>query len=137
MDRKLLRIIDANYNRYKEALRVTEDVFRFLWIDKKLTRTTRSLRHSLTEIIKNKSLLKEMLGQRDSKKDIGKRTDKLELQRKNIDDIVYANLQRAKESVRVLEEIFKITDRKAVYKLKQIRYNIYSLEKDVNRRNKK
>jgi len=134
MERKLLRIIDANYNRSKEALRVIEDIFRFLWEDKKLFRKAKLLRHSLTDSLKNRIIFKEMITQRDSYKDIGKLVDNLELQRKNIEDILYANFQRAKESIRVLEEIFKIIDKKIVYKFKSIRYNLYSLEKSVSKK---
>ena len=128
--------MDANYNRGKEALRVIEDIFRFLWIDRKLTKKARLLRHSLTDLIKNKAVLKEMIAQRDSDKDIGKRVDNLELRRESVEDVVYANMQRAKESVRVLEEISKIADKKNVYSLKSMRYNLYSLEKDLNKKMK-
>lgn len=134
MDRKILRIIDANYNRAKEALRVIEDIARFLWSDKKITRKIKSLRHSLTIPFKNKILFRKMILERDSKKDVGKSVDEHELKRKKINDILYANFQRAKESMRVLEEIFKIIDKKSVYKLKNIRYNLYSLEKSAQKR---
>jgi len=129
-----LRIIDANYNRSKEALRVIEDIFRFLWEDKTLFRKTKLLRHSLTYPFKDKTIFKKMLAQRDSHRDIGMPVDNLELKRKNIEDVLYANLQRAKESIRVLEEVFKIIDKKIVYEFKSIRYNLYSLEKNVNKK---
>ena len=75
-----------------------------------------------------------MIAQRDSRRDIGRPVDNLELRREGIDDILYANFQRAKESTRTLEEIFKIIDKKIVYKFKGLRYNLYSLEKNVSKR---
>ena len=132
-DRKLLRIIDANYNRAKEALRVVEDIFRFCRQDKKMTKKAKVLRHALTAPFKNKTIFKKMIAQRDSKRDIGRPTDRLELKRRNIEDIIYANLQRAKESARVLEEIFKIIDKKNVSQFKNLRYNLYSFEKNAGK----
>ncbi|MFC1599313.1 thiamine-phosphate pyrophosphorylase [Candidatus Omnitrophota bacterium] len=134
MDRKLYRIIDANYNRSKEALRVIEDIFRFFLDDKTLTKRIKSLRHELTTSFNDKKIVDKMLMFRDSLKDIGRPVDTLELKRKNINDVIYANLQRAKESARVLEEIFKIIDKKSVSSFKTIRYNLYSLEKSIHKK---
>ncbi len=133
MEKKILRIVDANYNRTKEALRVVEDLLRFLWEDKSLTRKLKHMRHNLTEIF-NRNLFNKMISQRDSQKDIGKTLDSLELKRRDIKDILFANLQRAKESVRVLEEISKIINKNSVCKLKKMRYNLYSLEKNVEKK---
>ena len=59
---KFLRVIDANFNRAKEGLRVCEDVCRF-WLDEEvLTKKFKSLRHRLTDEIKVlglKSLIEE------------------------------------------------------------------------------
>ncbi|MBN2119452.1 MAG: thiamine-phosphate pyrophosphorylase [Candidatus Omnitrophica bacterium] len=128
----LYRMVDANYNRAKEALRVTEDIFRFCWKDKSLTAKAKRLRHALSSPLKNKPLLKKLHLARDSKKDIGRNVDRLELKRKDLTDILYANIQRAKESVRVLEESFKIIDKKSVYRFKSLRYNLYSFEKELS-----
>ena len=130
----LLRIIDANYNRYKEALRVIEDVFRFVKEDRQLSTKARQLRHRLSDAFKEARLLPRVISHRDSFKDIGRKTDDLELQRRNIQDVVYANTQRAKESIRVIEELFKIIDKKNVYKFKTIRYNLYSFEKAIHKK---
>ncbi|MCK9614557.1 MAG: thiamine-phosphate pyrophosphorylase [Candidatus Omnitrophica bacterium] len=131
MDKKgLLRVLDANFNRSKEALRVIEDIFRFVSDNDKLRKKARTLRHSLDEITKNK-LFKEAVKSRNSVYDLGRKIDALELNRKTSRDILYANLQRAKESVRVLEEFFKIISPSQVKLLKKIRYDIYSLEKKI------
>ena len=130
-DRKILRIIDANYNRTKEALRVVEDIVRFCRQDKRGTQRIKRLRHSLTVPFKGKKIFKEMIAQRDSRKDVGRPVDRLELERGDLEDVLYANLQRAKESLRVLEETFKIIDGKSVSRLKGLRYNLYSFEKTL------
>ena len=124
----MLRVVDANFNRSKEALRVVEDIFRFVLENDKLRKEARALRHALDKITVSK-IFKEAVLSRDSESDLGKKTDVLEFDRKTIDDILYANLQRAKESVRVLEEFFKIISAPQVKLLKKIRYDIYSLEK--------
>lgn len=129
MDKKnLLRVVDANFNRSKEALRVIEDIFRFVLENDELRKKARVLRHSLDKVSANKIFKTAMLF-RDSKSDLGKKTDALEFNRKTVSDIIYANLQRAKESVRVLEEFLKIISPQQVKLLKKIRYDIYSLEK--------
>jgi len=128
MDKRLLRVLDVNYNRAKEALRVLEDIFRFIWENKPATKKTRDIRHKLTDIFKDKAILKKMLKERNAQKDIGRRPDKLEMPRKDIDSLRYANFQRAKESLRVLEEILKLIDKKSACKMKYLRYNCYSLE---------
>ena len=134
MNKKVLRMIDANYNRAKEALRVVEDIYRFLYEDKNLSRRAKTLRHSLTEPFKNKRIYKKMLRQRHSSKDLGRGIHRLEMKRKNIEDILFANLQRSKESARVLEELFKIIDEKSVGKFKRLRYNLYSFEKAAGKK---
>jgi hypothetical protein len=134
MDKRLLRILDANYNRSKEALRVIEDVFRFITEDTNITKKIRRIRHELTALFLEKKIIRPMLVERDSEKDIGRKTDKLELKRNGIDSLVYANFQRAKESLRVTEEVFKILDKKYVHKIKNLRYNCYSLEKHVEQK---
>ena len=44
-------------------------------------------------------------------------------------DLLSANLQRAKESVRVLEEFLKVVDRDQAERFKKIRFKIYNIEK--------
>jgi hypothetical protein len=46
-------------------------------------------------------------------------------------DVFYANSQRAKESLRVLEEFAKLRDRRLAEDLKKLRYQVYALEKNV------
>ena len=130
-EKKLLRVLDANFNRAKEALRVCEDICRFLFDDQKKTAEFKTLRHRLTSIMETLPL-DDLIKSRDIEKDVGKKTFETELQRKNIFDIFYANSQRAKESLRVLEEFTKLLNRRRAAALKKIRYEIYGLEKKIS-----
>ena len=127
---KLLRVLDVNFNRCKEGLRVVEDVFRFVIEDDSLRARIRALRHNLDEFAQG-SLMKEALAHRNARADIGKKSDALENKRRNIADIVYANFQRAKESLRVIEECLKILAPAHVKQIKAARYKVYSIEKEV------
>ncbi|MDP2922758.1 MAG: thiamine-phosphate pyrophosphorylase [Candidatus Omnitrophota bacterium] len=124
-----LRILDANFNRSKEGLRVIEDIFRFVLEDDALRKKIRKVRHSLDGISKKK-IFREAILDRNSKKDLGSKVDVLEIKRKNASDILYINFQRVKESLRVMEEFFKIISSREIRYLKKLRYDIYSLEKE-------
>jgi thiamine-phosphate pyrophosphorylase len=130
MEKGILRILDANFNRCKEGLRVAEDIFRFILQDDKLRRKIRHLRHSLDFITREK-FFKDTILSRDSKKDLGKNVDYLEIKRESCLDVLYVNLQRAKESLRVIEEFFKIISPKKVKNIKKARYELYTLEKNI------
>jgi len=123
-----LRVIDANFNRAKEGLRVIEDILRFIITDETSRKTARHIRHKLTEIIADRSL-NHAIKERDPLGDPGKKTDRLEMKRASISDLAYANLQRAKESLRVLEEFYKLISPQKVAALKRLRYRTYFLEK--------
>ncbi len=124
------RIIDANFNRAKEGLRVCEDVCRFILDDKTLTRQFKTVRHQLTESILGLGL-KSLVKSRNIEQDVGKASQLTELKRKNVADIFYANIQRVKESIRVLEEFAKLRKTKVALDLKKFRYQVYALEKKV------
>ena len=128
---KLLRIVDANLNRSQEGLRVCEDIARFILNDKRLTPSFKTLRQSIgvlaKQIYKSKKLT--LLKSRNVKMDIGRKTSFREGKRKNIGDIFFANAERAKESLRVLEEITKLLGGKTPERFKKIRFRLYELEK--------
>lgn len=130
MDKKILRVIDANYNRCKEGLRVIEDAFRFVFEDDRLRRQSRRLRHALDDLVKQKTL-RDAIALRESRRDLGRKTDGLEIKRKDCREILYANLTRVKESLRVLEEFLKIISPRQVALIKRLRYKAYTLEKNI------
>lgn len=126
------RVFDANINRAKEGMRVCEDICRFLFNKKSFTRRYKDIRHALSSILsESKTSKKEMIRSRNTRKDIGAGSIELEFKRNTVYDIFYANSQRIKESLRVLEEFMKLADSGAARKLKKLRYKIYALEQDV------
>ena len=129
MKSSYLRIIDANLNRSREGLRVCEDITRFVINDKVLTAAFKSLRHRLKELSKKISSKYNTLSARRVKDDVGKKSIKSEILRKNFADIFSANIQRVEESFRVLEEISKIVNAKISNGFKKLRFGLYELEK--------
>ena len=125
----LLRVIDANFNRTKEGLRVAEDIFRFILESKRLYVKIKKLRHDL-DAIATKNIIKTAAVSRRTQDDPGRKTDNLELNRRGALDIAQINLQRAKESLRVLEECFKVMRPEEVAFLKKMRYSLYAIEGD-------
>jgi hypothetical protein len=130
-DIKLSRLIDANANRLKEGLRVIEDISRFILDDHGLTKEFKHIRHAVTDCLKSNKLTDPALiiNKRQIQNDVGKQTIVSELVRKNIADIFFANCQRVKESIRVLEEAMKLFDAKSAQRFKNMRYRVYYLEK--------
>ncbi|MDE1920085.1 MAG: thiamine-phosphate pyrophosphorylase [Candidatus Omnitrophica bacterium] len=126
-DRPLYRILDANLNRAKEGLRVCEDLCRYIWNQKTLTRAFKDLRHDLTGIIAGLDIQKA-LEARQIQRDVGRATIADEIRRKDIKAVFWANSQRVKESLRVLEEVVKLIDGKRSSGLKALRYKVYALE---------
>ena len=124
------RIIDANFNRAKEGLRVCEDICRFYLDEPKSTRQFKVIRHQLTEVTAHLKL-KTLIKARNVEEDVGQSSSLTELKRKNVSDIFYANIQRVKESIRVLEEFSKLRNVRVAQNLKGLRYQVYALEKKV------
>ena len=122
---KIYRLIDANYNRLKEALRLLEDIARFFLDNKELSYDFKALRHSLAPLYELK-----YLKHRDIIKDVGKASTKSEFERSDLKALVMANFSRAQEAARVLEEAFKLEDAKKAQKLKELRYELYNLQKN-------
>jgi thiamine-phosphate pyrophosphorylase len=128
--RGIRRIIDANCNRTMEGLRVCEEVCRFILNDAALTRRLKSARHLVREAAASLGNRKELLESRASDSDVGtKITHALETRRDDYRDIFFANIQRVKESVRVLEEFSKLTAAVTAGRFKKIRYAVYDIEK--------
>ncbi|WP_345972650.1 thiamine-phosphate pyrophosphorylase [Sulfurimonas diazotrophicus] len=121
----LFRVIDANLNRLKEGIRVIEDIARYLQNDKTTASSLKALRHrSRIDDLQN------LLSSRDSINDVLRPTVESELNRSSIESILIANYKRAQESSRVLEEMYKIVDPALSETFKQIRYELYTLEKE-------
>lgn len=129
-ENSLYRIIDANFNRVKEGLRVCEDICRFKLNHKRLTSHIKEVRHRLTDVVSDFSF-ERLVGARGIEEDVGKSSIPSELKRKNLEDIFYANAQRVKESIRVLEECAKLLNQDSTRQFKRLRYQMYALEKKI------
>jgi len=121
---KIERLIDANLNRLREALRLLEDVQRYIFDNKDLSYTFKELRHNLTPLFDTKRLK-----YRDIEGDVAKASTASELERSSLKDMIDANFSRALESARVLEEAFKLTQPKSSAVAKDVRYRLYGLHK--------
>ena len=123
MNENYLRLIDANLNRLREGIRVVEDIFRYVYNDKKMALKLKELRHlsRLENYI-------ELLETRDVKNDVLRSSIKSEQNRTDLYSILIANFKRAQESSRVLEEFCKLISVKDSENFKYIRYELYNLE---------
>ncbi len=127
MKEEVAQIIDANLNRAREGLRVVEEVARFVLRNEKLTKEIKAQRHKLATLFKNQELIKF----RDTKKDLGKYKDFDDSSYRSLRETVQRNLSRAQEGCRVLEEFSKLFSKELPPKIKEIRFNIYELEKTI------
>lgn len=123
---ELFRVIDANLNRLKEGIRVVEDIIRYRDNNKELATKLKNLRH-LAKVEETFELLKY----RDSINDVLRPTIKSELNRSDVKSILLANFKRAEESSRVLEELYKLSRANYSENFKKIRYELYTLEKEI------
>lgn len=123
------RIIDANLNRVKEGLRVCEEITRFILDDRSSTALFKLYRHQIDTIAKKVYPAARLLEERRSDGDVGRKNSRSELKRGGLKDIFWANIQRVKESLRVLEEFSKLKNKQAALRFKELRYKIYEIEK--------
>ncbi len=126
LDPELYRVIDANLNRLKEGIRVVEDIMRYRYNNQEISSKLKLIRHKIN-IQETENLLKS----RDANNDVLSPTIESEFNRINISSIIIANFKRAQESSRVLEELYKLHSEKDSENFKQIRYELYSLEKEI------
>ncbi len=124
----IYRIIDANLNRLKEGIRVCEDIYRYLYNNKEKASKLKNIRHKAK--VKE---YKRLLSSRNIKDDPLKTTTEREKERKDIEAILIANFKRAEESSRVLEEIYKLIDINQAEIFKNIRYELYDIEIDLEK----
>lgn len=122
---ELLRVVDANLNRLREGLRVIEDIARYVHNDMELSKSLKKLRHQCRI-----EPIETLLISRDSINDVLRPTMQSEMNRTDLLSILIANYKRAQESSRVLEELYKIVEPKYSEQFKQIRYELYTLEKE-------
>lgn len=128
---RLLRIVDANLNRAREGLRVAEEVARFYLADAALSARLKSAREAIGGWDGRFGIAAAPIG-RDSESDPGRpMMGARETARDGISGLVRANLRRAEEAARVIEEVAKLADPAHVSEYKEMRYTLYSLEAEL------
>ena len=131
MRRAVARIVDANLNRAREAMRVIEDFARFLLDDPATTRSLKQMRHDLAAAARIWPPA-ELLAARDTPGDVGTvLTTRAERQRLSPAHVAMAAAKRLTEALRVLEEYAKLDDPPAAAAFKQMRYRAYGIEKTL------
>lgn len=133
MDKKaVFRILDANFNRSREGLRVAEEVARFALDKKALASDLKRARHAVTAAYKAVGP-SALVAARDTAADVGKGPSALERPRLDLAELFWANMERAKEALRVLEETSKLAAPRESGAFKRIRFDIYGIEKRAYR----
>lgn len=127
----LARIIDANANRLREALRVVEDYARFVLDDPMLMKRIKRCRHRVRQALE--FLPGDwILAARETRRDVGTAVAAPdEYARANLRIVLVANLKRAQESARALEEYAKVESMVAAKELEQTRYELYTIERSL------
>jgi thiamine-phosphate pyrophosphorylase len=131
MERAAYRILDANFNRAREALRVMEEYCRFALNSGALSERAKGLRHELCAVVGRLDGGRLLAG-RDTAGDVGV-GQKVEgqLGRATVKDCATAAARRLTEALRALAEVVRIENRAVAEAVERLRYAAYTLEKDI------
>lgn len=131
MQRAVFRIVDANFNRARESVRVMEEFCRFALNSVPLSSRAKQLRHQLCAAIGRLDAGK-LIASRDTPGDVGTtvRVDK-QLGRGDLADCVTAAGRRLSEALRALAEAIETFDGETAQAVEGLRYSAYTLEKDI------
>jgi thiamine-phosphate pyrophosphorylase len=131
MERAVFRIIDANFNRAREAARVMEEYCRFVLNSSNLSGRAKQLRHQICGAI-GKLDANKLIAGRDVCGDVGRGMRVAgQLGRANLRDCFAAAAKRLTEALRVLAETTQTLNPVVAQTLEQLRFDAYSLEKDI------
>ncbi|MCM8822622.1 MAG: thiamine phosphate synthase [Candidatus Omnitrophica bacterium] len=124
----ILRIIDANFNRVREAIRVVEDILRFSETSAQLTSKLREIRHFLTSsYIKHFGFSAIVF--RNVRKDPGK--NNAPHPALDVRQIMIRNFLRAEEGLRCIEECSRIAKPSSTESWQKLRFAIYQIEQQA------
>ena len=127
--KEIYRILDASFNRAREALRVIEDCGRFAMNDPAVTAVAKNMRSDLRELFETMPVA-EFLTARDTPGDIGTElTSPSEARRKDLADVASAACKRLGEALRSIEEYSKIVAPDRTVQVERMRYNGYTMER--------
>ncbi len=131
MERAVYRIIDANFNRAREAIRIIEEFCRFALNSGPLAKRAKELRHKLSAAI-GKLDASQLISSRDTLGDVGiGKTGDEQLARSNLSDCFTAGCKRLTEALRTLAEMTQTLNPAVAGTIEELRYAAYTLEKDI------
>lgn len=131
MERSTYRIIDANFNRAREAIRVIEEYCRFALNSTLLSRRAKEIRHQLSRAISQFDTGR-LLSSRDILNDVGiGETVQHQLMRGDLKECFTAGCKRLTEALRTLAEVIQTQDRHLAKEIEKLRFDSYDLEKDI------
>jgi thiamine-phosphate pyrophosphorylase len=128
------RIIDANANRVREALRVLEEAARFVVEDEALSLQLKQMRHDFVTALPDTL---DLIAHRDTAGDVGTSlTTDAEQSRKGLSDVIAAAGSRLSEALRAIEEYSKLDELGPTYQplaqaAGQVRYRGYDVTKTL------
>lgn len=130
IDRRVLRILDANLNRAREGVRVCEDVARLGYNDAALSVRLKRVRHGVTTAGRRLPVSwRTLLAARDAQHDVGRRAGQIGSRRRaTIRTLFVVNMQRSKEALRVLEEGCRLVAPAASRVFARLRFRLYAIE---------
>lgn len=128
-EKNVYRVLDANANRAREALRVAEEAARFALERADLAEAFKRLRHDLRAALEKLDARKLLLA-RDAAGDVGAAiSTEAERTRAGTSDVARAALRRLAEALRTIEEYGKVLDAGVAAAVERLRYRAYDLEK--------
>lgn len=131
MNQPVARILDANFNRAREALRVIEDYCRFIQDDSAGCERVKRLRHDFVSCMR-KLPGNSLLFSRNTPGDVGTTIfTASEKCRTDAPDVCMAATKRLVEALRTIEEYGKIVDAAFAAEIEALRYRAYDLEQRV------
>lgn len=121
----LKRVIDANLNRATEAVRILEEIARFLLDDKDLSEKLKNIRHKINSV--QEESYGKYLKARDTENDVGVDIENSS-ERINIENVFKANIKRMQQALRTLAE-YSVENKENMALFEKLRYTAYTLEK--------
>ena len=126
----VLRLLDANTNRALEGIRVCEEIVRFHLETPSAFRRIRALRHAIAAASRRLPVSPaDLVRARASSDDIGRRARSSSVD--SLERLLLINFQRAKESLRTLEECARLIAPRRTASFQQLRFRLYEVERDV------
>ena len=126
-----LRIVDANFNRASEGLRVVEEYCRFGVGEAYLARLAKELRHDLTQALAALPAM-DLASARQTELDVGTNLSTAsEQRRQSLADVAAASIKRVEQALRSIEEYGKLLPPLDVAVVEQLRYRTYTLGKAI------